>query len=189
MEREKELTNIIEQDSRVMRVLEVAKSVNLPNWYVGAGLIRNAVWDYMQDEPGKTPIRDVDFIYFSEESVDEDKIREALTTALPGIEWDFKNSANVHTWYKEKKGIVRPPLHSSEEDIDMWPETSSCIGIRLSDQNQIIVYAPYGIDDLMSMVFRRNKNNEYSVSPEVFKERVVDKKIEERWPRVTIIYD
>jgi hypothetical protein len=189
MEREKELTHIIEYDRRLMNILRIARSADLPNWYVGAGLVRNAVWDYLHDTPGKTLIRDIDFIYFSCEKIDESGIRESLSKALPDVEWDFKNSAFVHEWYQLRKRITRPPLHSTEEDIDAWPETASCIGVRLIADDQILIYAPYGIDDLMNMVFRRNKNNTYSVTPEIFRQRVIDKHITERWPKATIIYD
>jgi uncharacterized protein len=188
MEREKELTYIIENDKRLMNVLRIARSADLPNWYIGAGLVRNAVWDYLHDAPGKTPIRDIDFIYFSCEKIDESGIRESLSQALPDVEWDLKNSAFVHEWYQLKKGIMRPPLHSTEEDINGWPEIASCIGIQLTLADQILIYAPYGIDDLMDMVFRRNKNNPYSVTPEIFQQRVIDKHIMERWPKATIIY-
>ena len=189
MKREKELTYIIEYDRRLMNILRIARSAALPNWYIGAGLVRNAVWDYLHDTPGKTPIRDIDFIYFSCEKIDESRIRESLCQALPDVEWDFKNSAFVHEWYQLSKGITRPPLHSTEQDIDAWPETASCIGIRSTADDQILIYAPYGIDDLMDTVFRRNKNNTYSVTPEIFRQRVIDKHITERWPKATIIYD
>lgn len=172
-----------------MNILRVARSANLPNWYIGAGLVRNTVWDHLHGEPGKTPIRDIDFVYFSLEEIDETTITENLSKAVPDVEGDFKNSALVHEWYECKKGIIRPPFHSSEEDIDAWPEIASCIGIRLMQDEQIMIYAPYGIDDLMDMVLRRNRNNSYTVNQEIFRQRVIEKKIVERWPKVTVLYD
>lgn len=189
VERENELLEIIKGDKRLMRILQVAQSVNLPNWYIGAGVIRNTVWDTLHEVPQPSPIRDIDFIYYSAEPIDEVPIRKKLQEVFPNVEWDIKNSATVHEWYKAKRNIDRPALFSSEEDIDAWPETASCIGIRITKDNSFLIYAPYGINDLLDMVFRRNKTNEYSVSPEVFKRRVIDKKIAQRWPKATIVYD
>lgn len=175
-------------DKRLMRILSLAREANLPNWYIGAGLIRNYVWDFLHGWPQRTPIRDVDFIYYSPDAIDEVRVRAMLAKKMPKIDWDLKNSAFVHAWYANK-GIVRPALKSSEEDIDGWPETASCVGVRLQADDELLIYVPYEVDDLLNMVFRRNKNNQYSVNEEVFRKRVIDKKIKERWPKVKIIYD
>ncbi len=187
MERRGELTKIIQKDERLMEILQIARSVNLPNWYVGAGVVRNAVWDNLHGNTEKTPIRDIDLIYFSSEPIDEEAVRQQLTSALPEVEWDFKNSLNVHEWYKNKKGIERTALMSSEQDIDNWPEVCSCIGVRLQDDDQLLIYAPYGIDDLMDIVFRRNAAGE-GITKEIFEWRVVHKEIQEKWPKVKVVW-
>lgn len=187
MTRESELLSIIKSDERLMNILRVARDCNLPNWYVGAGVVRNTVWDSLSGSPGASHIRDIDFIYFSEFDIDEADIRSFLEERLPGVDWDFKNSRDIHKWYKEKKGIDRDPLMSSEEDIDNWPEFCSCIGIRLKEDGEILIYAPYGIDDLMNMVFRRNTFSDHFTSG-MFEQRVKDKKVVERWPKAKIIY-
>src|SRR5258708_2461598 len=186
MERKEEFLNIIRQDQELMSILKIAEKAHLPNWYIGAGIVRNSVWDYLHNKTEKTPIRDIDLVYFSDEEINEDKARKYLEENLPQVEWDFKNSKHVHEWYKKKKGLSREPLNSSEEDIDNWPETSTCIGLRLSGKD-ILIYAPYGIDDLMDMIFRRNKTGD-GITEEVFNWRVEHKKIAERWPKAKIIY-
>ncbi len=186
MRREQELIDIIRQDTQLMHVLEIARSANLPNWYIGAGIVRNSVWDYLHGTPGKTPIRDIDLVYFSSEEIQEQEVRQFLENSIPNVEWDFKNSAIVHKWYKEKKGIDRKPLNSSEEDIDNWPEICSCIGIRLQNDNQLLIYAPYDIDDLLDMVFRRNIEGD-RITEKVFEWRVENKHIAERWPKAKIV--
>lgn len=191
MSHEEDLTGILKSDASIMHILRTVRGAHVPNWYVGAGVIRNAVWDRLHGKPNASPIRDIDCIYYSLDDLDEDAIKEYLRNELPNVDWDIKNSRHVHEWYKTNKNIDRPQLSSSEEDIRQWPEIVTCIGVRLLDDDSLYIYAPYGLDDLMNMVWRPNLHKTYR-SPEfamkVFEERVIAKNVIERWPKVRIEY-
>lgn len=67
-----------------------------------------------------------------------------------------------------------------------WPETALTVAVRLRVDDTIEVIAPLGLDDLFSMVVRRNPRR---VSVETYHERIAEKRYLQRWPRVRIEYD
>jgi len=163
-----------------MTILRTARSAALPNWYVGAGVIRNAVWDHLHGYPSPTPARDIDVAYFDAIDLSEAREKEAtrfLSSILPSANWEPINQARVHLWYKNEFGREAEPLLSCEAAIDTWPETATCIGVRLLDNDDLLIYAPYGLEDLFAMVLRRNPRR---VTPEHYRQRIKEKRIAEK---------
>ena len=66
---------------------------------------------------------------------------------------DIKNQARVHIWYNPKYGTNREPYTSCEDAVSSWGSTVTCIGIR-KENGQLIVYCPYGLNDLFSLTIR-----------------------------------
>jgi len=44
-------------------VLRAARELGLPDWWIGSGFVRTAVWDAMYDKADKMVPPDVDVIY------------------------------------------------------------------------------------------------------------------------------
>jgi hypothetical protein len=44
---EEVILKLIENDPWMMEVLMTASDANLPDWMIGAGFVRNKVWDYL----------------------------------------------------------------------------------------------------------------------------------------------
>lgn len=184
---DKRLREIIRQDCRLMTILQAAQEVNLPEWYIGAGVIRNTVWDYLHGYPGKSPLRDIDLAYFDSSDLSDRMGKEAesvLAKLVPDVEWDVVNQAGVHLWYRDAFGHEVAPLSSCEAGIDTWPETATCVAVRLLEDGSLHIYAPYGLEDLFNIVLRRNP---VRITPEIFRDRYIKKRIKEKWPQVTII--
>lgn len=57
-----ELINIIESDKDMMEILKTVSLLNLPDWWISAGFIRNKIWDVFHDYNIKTEYNDVDVI-------------------------------------------------------------------------------------------------------------------------------
>src|SRR5919201_6845633 len=55
---------ILRSNEWLMSVLHAARAVDLPDWFVGAGAIRNTVWDYLHGYTMPTPLADVDVVFF-----------------------------------------------------------------------------------------------------------------------------
>jgi hypothetical protein len=62
----------------------------------------------------------------------------------------------VHTWYPGHFGGPAVPAFTCVHDaVCTWPETATCIAIRMTPAG-MDVCAPYGLADLLDGVWRRN---------------------------------
>lgn len=131
--------------------------------------------------------RDIDLVFFDPADLSEEReqaVEEALRAELPGAPWDAKNQAAVHLWYAERFGRAVEPLGSTEEGVASWPETATCVGVRLEHDGRLEVVAPHGLDDLLGLVHRRNPAR---VSVKEYERRLRSKRISERWPLARVI--
>ena len=60
---ENDILNVIRGDKWRMDVLRAARELGLPDWWIGSGFVRTAVWDAMYDKVDKMVPPDVDVIY------------------------------------------------------------------------------------------------------------------------------
>jgi uncharacterized protein len=171
----------------LMEALAAARKVDAPDWLIGAGALRTAVWDRLHgfDEP--TELADIDLVFFDPSDLSPERergVEDALRAELPGAPWDAKNQAAVHLWFPEKFGDEVEPLRSTAEAVATWPETATCVGACLTGDDRLELVAPYGLDDLLGLVHRRNPAR---VSVEEYERRLRTKRIAERWPRVRVL--
>jgi hypothetical protein len=64
MKHEEELIAILKKNTTLWAILEKAPSFGLKNYYIGAGVISQTVWNAQNDFPLLQGISDVDFVYF-----------------------------------------------------------------------------------------------------------------------------
>jgi hypothetical protein len=181
---EKRLVRIVRETPWLVGVRELA----LPDWYVGGGVVRNLVWDYLHGYAEPSWPGDVDVAYFDAENTSRERDileEERLRRLLPDIRWDVKNQAGVHEWFEELFGYPVSPLSSTREAVATWPETASAVALTLTPSDEIEVYAPLGLEDLFDMVVRRNPAR---VTAELYVRRIAEKRYAERWPKVRIVY-
>ena len=184
-----ELIRLIRLTPWFMSILETVRRCNPPDWLVGAGVLRNLVWDHLHQYQIPTPLADVDVIFFDLRDLRPERdrmVQQQLARELPHVAWEATNQAAVHLWYEDVFGFAVPALHSSEEAVGTWPETATSVAVRLLSTDEIIVVAPCGLSDLFNMVLRRNPCR---VTREQFAQRVHAKQILRKWPRVQVIYD
>lgn len=179
------LCHIVRSNAWLMSVLETVRDCELPEWVVGAAVIRNAVWDRLHEYPMPTPLRDLDSFDAADLRPEREQyFQRALFDRRPDVPWDVKNQAAVHLWYESKFGLPATPLTSIEDAVATWPETATCVGVRLLPDGELLVLAPLGLDDLFRMVLRRNPRRS---TPELFQQRLREKRLCEKWPRVRVI--
>ncbi|MBR9661526.1 MULTISPECIES: nucleotidyltransferase family protein [Bacillus cereus group] len=183
---EKDIIRLIENDEWMMNVLQMAKSLELPDWWVCAGFVRSKIWDTLHDYEARTAMPDVDVIYY--DSLHQDEIYEqSLETKLMNIDatipWSVKNQARMH--------VVNnmPPYSSSVNAISKFPETATALGVTLDELNNVILTAPCGIEDVLSLQVRPTAH--FLKSKErlhMYKNRVIKKNWQSKWPNITITY-
>ncbi len=183
---ESQLLDIIKTNTEVFEVLKLSETLNLPNWYVGAGCITQSVWNTLHDFPIAQSILDIDLVFYDSERLNrayEEEIRKEIKAKSKGLslEIDVVNEAGVHLWYEGKFGIKIDPYTSTEDAISSWPSTATSIGVNLKD-GKFIVYAPFGLDDLFNLIVRPNKK---LIPREVFEKKAARWKA--HWPKLKVM--
>ncbi len=184
---EDELKSIILSTDWLMLSLKTARDFNLPNWYIGAGAIRNTVWNKLHNFTNNDFPSDIDLIYYSETvpyiNFDKD-IENKLNHSSDGCMWDVTNQFHVDVWYESYYGVKISKIKSSEDGISIWPETSTAVAVRLDSDDNLIIAAPFGLDDLFNLQLRWNKK---VVSQRYFLNRINEKQFLKRWPKLSIV--
>ncbi len=155
------LEQIVRADTPLMELLKAARDADLPQWRVVAGCIYQTVWNSLTGRPVGTGINDYDLLYFdgadlSEESerATENNIRARLPSFPAPIE--VCNQARVHLWFEQYFGIPYAPLSSADEALTRYASTTHAVGVRLTHDDRLDVFAPFGLDDIFAMVIRPN---------------------------------
>lgn len=160
------------------------KNKKFSNYYLAAGSINQTILNYYHQFPLESFIKDLDIVYYdSDTSYEaEDKIIKELSELLKDIplEFDIKNEARVHLWYKEKYQNEIEPYKNIEDAIKRWGTTITCIGIRL-ENSKLKIYAPYGLNDLFNLIIRPVK---YQFQKESYLEKT--SRWKKNWPLLEI---
>jgi uncharacterized protein len=188
MERADELTELVAGSDWLMNLLRLVASLGLPDCWIGAGAVRDLVWDIRFGD-GFTPanIADVDVVFFDPDDLTaehESEIEEQLQRSDPSVTWDVKNQARVHHWFEARFGHPAEPLTSTTDGISTWPETATAVAVRLRDDAGIDIAAPFGLDDLLDGVWR---GNFVRVTDAEYQARLARKRPHERWPAVVVV--
>jgi hypothetical protein len=163
------------------RVLRAVAGLALPDSWVGAGFIRNAVWDALHGFGSPSAGADVDVIFFDRDDVRPEReadVGEALAAGCPDVPWSVRNQTRMHL----RNGD--PPYADSFDAVAHWPERCTAVAARATG-NGIEVLAPFGIRDLVDRVVRptpafANKMN-------IYQERVRQKSWQNRWPGLQVL--
>ena len=164
-------------------MLRAVASLGLPDAWIAAGAVRNAMWDALHCYARSTPLTDVDVIWFdpahATAEIDaglEDRLRELL----PDVTWSVKNQARMHT----RNGDA--PYTDCMTAMCVWPETATAVAARLGPDDMIELAAPFGLDDLVALRLRPTPHFA-AERRAVFLQRVVQKHWLELWPRLTVV--
>jgi hypothetical protein len=183
---EARLIELVRSSALLMHALTAAREVDPPDWLIGSGAIRDLVWDHLHGYPGPSRPQDVDLVFFDRALGvrSEQCVLDALRAVTPDVPWDVQNQAIVHLWYPEAFGVEVDPLASSADGVGTWPETASAVAIRLLADDTLDVVAPFGLEDLFGLVWRRNPRR---VTLEEYRLRIGRKRVANRWPRVQVL--
>lgn len=176
-----DIEKLVYSDQWMMQVLKAAESLNLPDWWIGAGFLRNRVWDAMEDNEPQ-PSKDVDLVYFNPEDVAAESdwaYDEAMKQQFPFAEWEVRNQARMHY----VNGFE--PYTSTADGISHWVETATCIAVKL-ENNKLKFLFCYGTDDLLGLIARPTPYFTGDLL-KTFHERVEKKQWQQRWPNLKVI--
>jgi len=178
---ENTLFELIRSNADMMNDLRMLRQLKLPDWYVAAGYVRNYIWDRLHGYERRTPLNDIDVIYYDANATDEclEKDYEELLARQTGTSiWSFKNQARMHIRNGDS------PYRSVEDAIGHWPETVTAVAIRLEEDDRLSCLSPYGLDDIFELRVRRSplfKDAAY------YESRVEGKNWRALWPKLEIL--
>jgi hypothetical protein len=178
---EERFVRTLRQHEQIMQDLRLVRSLELPDCYIGAGYIRNYIWDDLHGFARRELHSDIDVVYFDSTDLREERdyeLEQELCTATGNTKWSVKNQARMHL----RNGDM--PYHSTEDALRFWPEQVTAIGVQLHEGDQIRICAPYGLEDLYWLVVRKSPA---FMDTAYYNERVCKKNWQEHWPKLTII--
>ena len=161
-EQNEKFVSIIKKNKDLMLILDYIKSLNLPNFYIAAGAVFQTIWNYYDNKPLNYNIKDIDIIYYDSNNLskeDEKKLEYNISQYFKDMnyEFDVHNEARMHLWKKENENKNIDQYKNSEDAIDQWIATVHAIGITKKN-NDIEIYAPYGLSDIFSRTIRQIKH-------------------------------
>lgn len=127
--------------------LKAVQELSLPDAWIGAGFVRDAVWDWLHGNTPRPPRNDVDVIWYDGGQPDEayDRVaEERLRYRMPEIDWSVSNQALMHHHNQDD------PYRCSSDAAKWWPETATAVAVRMANSGEIDIAAPYGLDDLLA---------------------------------------
>ncbi|MEO3945978.1 nucleotidyltransferase family protein [Gorillibacterium sp. CAU 1737] len=181
-----DILSLVQEDEWMMEVLRAAQLLRLPDWWISAGFVRAKVWDTLHGFAERTPLPDVDVVYFDRSQLENaEAVEKELEQKLRGLNgtvpWSVKNEARMH----EVNDL--PPFGSTVEAISHFTETATALGLTLDEEGRPILAAPWGIEDLLRLEVRPTplyrENEEYQA---IYNRRIMKKKWKNSWPQLQI---
>jgi hypothetical protein len=106
--------------------LVAVRSQNLPSWCIGAGAVRNLVWDSLHGSRTPSPLSDIDVARFDSSDLPAESdtaIQRRLSRLHPSVRWEVVNQAAVHTWFEATFGYPVSPLNSLKRQSHRGPNS------------------------------------------------------------------
>ncbi|QKY69404.1 MULTISPECIES: nucleotidyltransferase family protein [Lentibacillus] len=184
LKNELDILKLIGEDDWMTNILVMAKSLNLPDWWVCAGFVRSKVWDTLHEFDKKTTTPDIDVIYFDDTNTDEDKEKELeqrLLSFCPNEPWSVKDEARMHL----ANNIS--PYSSSVDAISKFPETATALGVKLDEHDNLVLAAPHGVDDVLNMIVKPTAFfAETKERAAVYEKRILKKNWTSNWNQIKV---
>jgi hypothetical protein len=183
---EEKIISFIREDKWMMEILKLAKLLNLPDWWICAGFVRSKIWDTLHNFSKRTPIPDIDLIYFEPTNIDEleeKKLEEKLKSLIPYIPWSVKNEARMHI----KSNM--PPYSSAVDAMSKFPETATALGVKLDEEDNVILTAPCGIIDVVNFEVKPTPFfTETKERVEIYEDRITKKNWKSTWSNLKVYH-
>lgn len=179
MDFENQIKDWIKNDPERMEALQAASTLNLKNWCIAAGFIRNLAWDKLHKKESLTPLNDVDLIYYdsTNPSAESDKLLERHLNSISTLPWSVKNQARMHVRNRDK------PYTSTCDAMSYWVEMETAVGATLVIGGEIEILAPFGVARLFENSITINGKRR---KPNDFFERINRKQWLLQWPNLKV---
>lgn len=177
-----DIEKLVLADAWMMDVLHAAATLRLSDWWIGAGFLRNKVWDAIEGNKSKPP-KDVDLVYFNGKDTKPEtdwNYDKQLKQDYSFAEWEVRNQARMH--YVNNFD----PYTSTADGIAHWVETATCVAVKLEGDKLQFLFC-HGLDDLVGLTARPSPTFQRSDLLKIFYDRLEQKHWRQRWPHLQVI--
>ncbi len=175
---------LVAADAWMMAALGAVAKLGLPDCWIGAGFLRGAVWDRLHGYASRTPLDDIDVVYFDPEAPDpaaEAVLERRLGEDLPGLPWEVRNQARMHLRNHDA------PYRDSADALAHWLETPTAVALRLNDAGGPELLAPLGTADLLGLVVRPTPYaRKHAHRLAAYRARLESKDWPAKWPKLRV---
>lgn len=180
-----DIAALVASQRNMMSALRALEQLDLPDAWIAAGFVRNAVWDRLHGRgPDMGLLADVDVVFFC--AADTSRARERtieamLSSALPGVPWSVRNQARMHIRNGDSA------YRDTADALSHWLETATAVGVRIVS-GRVELLAPLGVDDLTGLILRPTLYAaERPMKLRQYWARIDAKEWRARWPMLRII--
>src|SRR3984893_12891752 len=182
----KRLTAILRTTPPLMRVLSVARHLNLPDWLVFSGAVYQPVLNHLTGRAFDYGIKDYDLGYFDASDLSYDaedvvirRVKAAFDEPLRSMV-EVRNQARGHLCCETKFRQPYGPLSCTAEALERFASATFAVGVRLESDDRLYIEAPFGLADLFALRLSPNPHRK-TVG---FARASAD--VRRRWPEVVI---
>jgi len=178
------IKNILRTTPDLWRILQLIRRLGLPQGCLAAGSIRNSVWQALSGQPIEL-LNDVDVVFFDPQRPANDDlvIDEQLQQWAPQYQWQVKNEVYM-AHYNFNDG---PTFDSVVDAIGHFVEVPTCIGARLTSDDQLELITPHGVQDLMALKCRPIPMYQQDARHlAIYQQRMQAKQWQQRWPKLQV---
>lgn len=182
---EDELKSLLLSDTDMLTVLTACRDLNLPDCWLAAGAVRNAIWNHLSDRPLFDRETDMDVVFF-DLAVSEERtldLQRQLQKSYPTYHWEVKNQAAM---YQRSPNSL--PYTSACDAISRYPETCTAIAVRLIDAGELELFAPYGLEDMLAFTVKPTPH--FLADSErmiLYRQRLSKKNWASKWPKLQVV--
>ncbi len=187
-ELEDRMRTILRASPTLMRVLTIARDLDLPDWLVFSGAIYQPVWNHLTGRPADHGIKDYDLGYFDPDiswGAEDAVIRRVARAFRPPLSErvEVRNQARVHLWFEDHFGEPYEALAKTAEALERFAAPACAVGARLERTGELTIVAPFGLEDVFAMRLRPNPRRKAKGLAKVIANA------RSRWPEVAAVGD
>jgi hypothetical protein len=178
---EEDVRRIVESDEWMMQVLSAAAVLNLPDWWICAGFLRNKIWNSIEGLDQHS-ITDVDLVYFDSSDLNPETdwaYDKKMKREYPTADWEIRNQARMHYVNNFE------PYISTADGISHWVETATCTAVKLEDNNLKFLFC-HGSNDLLNLIARPIPIFQTDEMIGIFHNRIKTKAWKKKWPNLKV---
>jgi hypothetical protein len=183
---EQRLEEIVRSGPTLMRVLTVARDLDLPDWLIFSGAVYQRVLNHLTGRDLDYGIKDYDLGYYDPDTSYEAEdvvIRRVAAAFDPPLRdlVEVRNQARVHLWFEDKFGEPYAPLARTAQALNHFTSATFSVGVRLEADDRLTIVAPFGLDDLFALRLRPNPSRETGGFARTAASATA------RWPELTVV--